>query len=110
LAITLACFVGPLGNVFDIAKKLTAAFGAPLLAIFILAFFSRRVEWVGILISGIVCTILTLVLMYTQDWFSMWYWPIGFTSTLVLAYGLSLLRPVQPTELTYFQIIRTHRG
>ena len=110
LAITLACFVGPLGNVFDIAKKLTAAFGAPLLAIFILAFFSRRVEWVGVLISGVVCTAATLWLMYTQDWFSMWYWPIGFTSTLVLGYVLSLLRPPQPTEFTYFDLIRNQRG
>ncbi len=46
-AVGLACFVGPLGNVFDIAKKLTAAFGGPLLALFILAFFFKRARKVS---------------------------------------------------------------
>ena len=91
IAITLACFVGPLGNVFDIGKKLTSAFGGPLLAIFVLAFFSRRATWLGVLISVSLSTVLTLYLMYTQDWFSVWYWPIGFGAALLLGYTASLL-------------------
>ena len=110
IAITLACFVGPLGNVFDIGKKLTAAFGGPLLAIFILALFSRRATWLGVLLSVSLSTVLTLVLMYTQDWFSVWYWPVGFSLALVLGYGASLLQPAQPTEFTYFQIMRNNRA
>jgi SSS family transporter len=107
IAISLACFVGPLGNVFDIGKKLTAAFGGPLLAIFVLALFSRRTTWLAVLISVAASTAMTLSLMYTQDdWFSVWYWPIGFGTALVLGYTTSFLQPARPTEYTYFQIIR----
>lgn len=109
VAITLACYVGPLGNVFDIGKKLTAAFGGPLLAIFVLALFSRRATWLGVLLSVSLCTVLTLVLMYTQDWFSVWYWPVGFGASLVLGYVASFLQPPRPTEFTYFQILRNSR-
>lgn len=109
IAITLACNVGSLGNVFDIGKKLTSAFGGPLLAIFILAFFSRRATSTGVMISALVSTVLTLYLMYTQDWFSVWYWPIGFGTALVLGYGASYLEPARPTEFTYFQIMRNHK-
>ncbi len=109
LAITLACLVDPRSNVFDIGKKLTAAFGGPLLAIFILAFFSRRTTWQGVLLSVSLSTVLTLVLMYTQDWFSVWYWPIGFGTALLLGYTFSLLQSAQPTEFTWIQIMRNNR-
>lgn len=106
IAITLACFVGPLGNVFDIGKKLTSAFGGPLLAIFVLALFSPRATSMGVMFSVIVSTALTLGLMYTQNWFSVWYWPIGFGAAWVLGYFASYLQPRQPTEYTYFRIMK----
>jgi len=109
IAITLACFVGPLGNVFDIGKKLTSAFGGPLLAIFVLALFAPRATWLGVLLSVSLSTVMTLGLMYTQDWFSVWYWPIGFGTALVLGYLFSLFQPAQATEFTYFQIVRNYR-
>lgn len=109
-AITLACFVGPLGDVFAIGKKLTSAFGGPLLAIFILALFSRRANSTGVLLSVSVSTVLTLYLMYRmENWFSVWYWPIGFGTALILGYLASFLQPAQPTEFTYAQIVRRHR-
>ena len=110
IAITLACFVGPLGNVFDIGKKLTAAFGGPLLAIFVLALFSRRATSLAVLISVLISTVLTLYLMYTQNWFSVWFWPIGFGMSLVLGFFASFLQPVKPTQYTYFQIMQTRKG
>jgi SSS family transporter len=116
IAITLACFVGPLGNVFDVGKKLTAAFGGPLLAIFVLALFSRRANWRAVLLSVSLSTALTLYLMYVQEmhalrtnttqWFSVWYWPIGFGTALGLGYITSFLQPAIPTKYTYFQIIQ----
>lgn len=109
IAITLACFVGPLGNVFDIGKKLTAAFGGPLLAIFVLALFSRRATSLAVLISVLISTALTLYLMYTQDWFSVWFWPIGFGVSLILGFVASFLEPAKPTQYTYFQIMRTRK-
>ncbi len=108
ISITLACFVEPLGNVFDIGKKLTAAFGGPLLAIFVLALFSKRATSLGVLISVSFSTVTTLALMFTQNWFSVWYWPVGFGMSLALGYCASFLQPSQPTEFTYFQILRSN--
>lgn len=91
IAVTLACFVGDLGDVFDIGKKLTSAFGGPLLAVFILAFFSPRVSTRGVFIGVFTATAITIYLMYANpDWFSVWYWPIGFCLALILTWMLSL--------------------
>ena len=101
------CLVGPLGDVFTIGKKLTSAFGGPLLAIFVLALFSRRSNWQAVLISVSIATVVTLVLMTTQtDWFSVWFWPIGFFLALFPGFAASYLFPAKPTELTYVKIMR----
>ena len=111
LAVTLACLVDPGSNVFDIGKKLTAAFGGPQLAIFILALFSRRATSVAVLLSALFSTMLTLYLMYTQkEWFSVWFWPIGFGTALALGYVTSFLQTSRPTEFTYFQVIRKSKN
>ena len=107
LSVGLACFVGPLGNVFDIGKKLTAAFGGPLLAIFLLAFFCRRATWQGVSLSVVVSTVATLYLMYTQEnWFSVWYWPIGFGTALILGYAFSFVQKPIESKYTYFEIMK----
>ena len=106
ISVALACFVEPLGDVFDIGKKLTAAFGGPLLAIFILALFSRRANWIGVLLSVIFSTAATLWLMYYLDnIFSVWFWPIGFGLSLALGYLLSYLQPAQPSKYTFYDIV-----
>ena len=109
ISITLACFVGPLGNVFDIGKKLTSAFGGPLLAIFLLALFAPRANTPGVFLSGCLSTSITLGLMYTQVWFSVWYWPIGFGLAMLLGYICSLPWPARESEFTFFRIMSRHR-
>jgi Na+/proline symporter len=106
IAILLACLVDPNSNVFDVGKKLTSAFGGPLLAIFLLALFSRRTSAAPVLIGVSLSTAATLYLMYTQDWFSVWYWPIGFGLSLISCYTLSLMFPARPYALTYWQIMK----
>lgn len=108
ISIGLACLVGPLGNVFDIGKKLTAAFGGPLLAIFLLALFSRRANWQSVFASVLLATGATLGLMYTQTWFSVWYWPIGFGLSLMLGYAFSWLPggDSAATRYTYFDVVQ----
>ncbi|MCA9177074.1 MAG: sodium/solute symporter [Planctomycetales bacterium] len=109
LAIALACFVQPLGNVFDIGKKLTAAFGGPLLAIFVLALFSRRANATDVMFSVILATAITLALMLTQDWFSVWYWPIGFGLALVLGWLSSWVTPNHDSRDTYWDIVMANK-
>ena len=113
LSVTLACFVGPLGDVFDIAKKLTAAFGGPLLAVFILAFFSSRARAVSVFPGTLIAAGATMGMMYQFDnLFAMWFWPIGFGLTLVLCFIIDLATPVTAdasTEpLTYWNVMRNN--
>lgn len=90
LSVTLACFVEPLGDVFEIAKKTTAACGGPLLAVFLLAFFSKRCSAPAVFMATLTSAIVTMVLMFQyDDWFSLWFWPIGFSLTFLLALPLS---------------------
>jgi len=114
-AVTLALFVGPLGDVFDIGKKATAAFGAPLLAVFVLALLVRGVSTVGVFVGTLVAAVVTLGLMYAYaDWYSVWFWPIGFTLAVALALPLShpwirnRFGPTQ-TPLTFRQVMRPAR-
>lgn len=92
LAVLLACFVGELGDVFDVAKKTTAAFGGPLLAVFIVGMFMTRVTWLGVLLGTFGGAAITAWEMYAHpDWFSLWFWPIGFLSAIALSMVLSLI-------------------
>ncbi len=92
VSVTLALFVGPLGDVFTIGKMLTAAFGGPLLAVFLLAFFSPKVTTPGVFLGTLISATATLYLMVAFDeWFSIWFWPIGFGLSMLLSWGLSFI-------------------
>lgn len=92
LAVGLACFVGDLGDVFDVAKKTTAAFGGPLLAVFIVGLFMPRASWLGVLLGTFAGAAITVWQMDAHpDWFSLWFWPIGFFSAIGLSLLLSLI-------------------
>lgn len=93
LAITLACFVGQLGDVFAVAKKTVGAFSAPLLAVFVLGLFVRRATPTGVFFGTWIGAAFTLWFMYRFDeWFSMWFFVVGFFSCV----GLSLLLSLFP--------------
>ncbi|MDA1014165.1 MAG: hypothetical protein O3A00_06890 [Planctomycetota bacterium] len=92
IAITLACFVGELGDVFTVAKKTVSAFAAPLLAVFILGLFVKRATSAGVFIGTWLGAALTLVSMkLLPDWFSMWFFPIGFFLSVGLSLAISFL-------------------
>jgi Na+/proline symporter len=90
IAVTLACFVGQFGDVFAVAKKTTSAFGGPLLAVFVLGLFFRRASTVAVFIGTLSGAGLTMWMIYAEDeWFSMWFWPLGFFSAIGIALFLS---------------------
>jgi len=91
IAIGLACMVRNLGDVFSVGKLLTSGFGGPLLAVFILAFFSPRVSTRGVFLGVFSATAITLYLMVANPhWFAVWFWPIGFSLSLTLTWVLSM--------------------
>ncbi|MEZ5943632.1 MAG: sodium/solute symporter [Planctomycetaceae bacterium] len=107
LSIVLACFAGKLGNVFEVAKILTAAFGGPLLAMFLLGFFSRRTTSPGVFTGVLIATLVTGALIATQNWFAMWYWPIGFGTAMILGYVFSCATQAKPTRFTFSDILHS---
>jgi Na+/proline symporter len=112
ISVGLACFVGPLGNVFAIAKKMTAAFGAPLLAVFVLALFFQRSTVIGVFAGALTGAAVTLWLSFAQtEWFALWFWPIGFGLTLVVSMILSLLTPKRSlSRLTWLGVMNEKRS
>ncbi|MCA8998231.1 MAG: sodium/solute symporter [Planctomycetaceae bacterium] len=108
LSVGLALFVGPLGDVFTIGKMMTAAFGGPLLAVFLLAFFSPRSTMFGVFGGTLASAAITLALMVQHpEWFAVWFWPIGFGMAMLLSWGLSLL-PIgkaHPEPLTWKRVV-----
>lgn len=111
LSIFLACNVGEMGDVFAIGKKMTAGFGGPLLAVFILALFFKNSTTAGVMTGALAGALITITLMYlASDWFSVWFWPIGFGLTLLIGLAVSLLtsktgQKSGETSLTYWNVI-----
>ena len=113
LAVTLACFVGELGDVFAVAKKTVGAFAAPLLAVFALGFFFRRAKSTGVFIGTWCGAALTLGAMAEYpDVFSLWWFVFGFSVSVILSYILSFLplpgNHSSSTEDLTFAGIRNH--
>ncbi len=101
----LACFVGKMGDVFEIAAKLINGFIGPLFGIFILGMFTRRAHAVPVLIAGIIGTIATGLMVFADrigleqfDVGFMWPSTVGVILTFVLGYLLSLVFPVPQRE------------
>lgn len=104
VATLLACVVGRLGPVFDMNKKLNGSFSGPLLAVFMLAFFSRRARTLPVLLAAAMGTGLTVWLTSLSElkrlpgWLTssgtispMWFCVFGFLSTWAIGYLVSLL-------------------
>ncbi|HAH47648.1 MAG TPA: hypothetical protein DCM07_22855 [Planctomycetaceae bacterium] len=111
LSIFLACNVGEMGDVFAIGKKMTAGFGGPLLAVFILALFFKNSTTAGVMTGALAGALITMTLMYlASDWFSVWFWPIGFGLTMLIGLAVSLLTSKTGqnsgvASLTYWNVI-----
>ncbi|MFK7778854.1 MAG: hypothetical protein QM501_12175 [Gimesia sp.] len=111
LSIFLACNVGEMGDVFAIGKKVTAGFGGPLLAVFILALFFNKTTTTGVMVGTLSGAVITISLMYVaDDWFSVWFWPIGFGLTMIIGLIMSMLtqtgQPSDEIPLTFWNVIR----
>ncbi|MHC4880642.1 MAG: sodium:solute symporter family transporter [Planctomycetota bacterium] len=99
LTIWLACNVDSLGDVFAIGKKLTAAFGGPLLAVFLLGLFVRRCSTTGVFLGVLIAAGVTLGLTFwCSHWFPVWFWPVGFGLAMILSLLISAMTPQGGTE------------
>jgi len=91
-----ASLVGKLGTIMEIAVRLIDGFSGPLLAIFLVGIFTRRVGPTPVLIAAPVGIALTACANFFSPVSFMWYPVIGCLSTLLLTvvtHGLLERRP-----------------
>jgi sodium-coupled monocarboxylate transporter 8/12 len=114
-----ALFVNQLGTVVKAMGVINGFFVGPLLSVFLLGFLTRRANSFGAFGGMIIGTALTAVVasmpvawlpsalqpssVFPISW--LWYGPAGCLLTLIVGYGLSLVRPAPRVEaiaeLTY---------
>ena len=90
VATVLACYVGQLGDIIEIANRLINLFGGPMVGIFLLGMLSRRSEPIGTCTGAIVGTVVCGIASLGKYVNMMWPAPIGLIVTLLVGWLVSL--------------------
>jgi Na+/proline symporter len=101
LTIGLACNVSRIGSLYEIMNKIIQLFTGPLFSIYLLGMFTRWARSWGVLIGGVVGTIVSIyVAFFTQISF---LWPtfFGLMSSLVVGTIASLILSRTPMSIGY---------
>jgi Na+/proline symporter len=98
----LACFVGELCTIIQIAKKVVNSFCGPMFAIFLLGMLTRRARPLGVCLGAGVSLAVMWYFTFFTDLNFMWPSTLGLAIALGLGYGLSLLEKAPaPEKLTW---------
>jgi Na+/proline symporter len=90
----VACFIGNLGSIFEIANKVINGLGSPLLVLVLLGIYGRRVTARGMFAGGIAGTLLSIVLTVCVRRLALHYYAVvNFIGTAALCYAFSLFLP-----------------
>ncbi|HOX40451.1 MAG TPA: sodium/solute symporter [Candidatus Brocadiia bacterium] len=85
LATLMACFVGRLGSIFEIANKVINGSGSPLLALFLMGMFSRRANAPGMFVGGILGAAWSAFTSFAVKGISLHYYSVvNLCGTIVL--------------------------
>jgi len=102
----LAVNVSRIGTLLEIANRLVNAFTGPLLGIFLLAMFSRRARSGGVLVAGLVGSLVSYWVAYHSAIGFMWPSSFGLAATLAVGAALSFgRRPDAGVPLTYAAVM-----
>jgi Na+/proline symporter len=93
----LACFVGALGTIIEIANKLVNSFAGPMLGIFVLGMMTRKTEWIGAFWGLLVGTVVTGYCIIDNRVSFLWFGPIGMAATVLVGMAVSSLLGSQET-------------
>ncbi|MDE2757186.1 MAG: hypothetical protein OXI92_11645, partial [Acidobacteriota bacterium] len=94
----LACFVGALGTIIEIANKLVNSFAGPMLGIFILGMMTRKTEWRGAFWGLLAGTVVTAWCILDNSVSFLWFGPIGALVTVLAGQAVSALLGGQKTD------------
>lgn len=102
LGTILACNVSKIGDLVTIGVAVVGSFSGPLLAIYLLGIFTRRARGTGVMIGGLIGSILTFYVAYFTP-MKMWPALFGVVSTFMVGYLVSLVlsRQQSGAELTF---------
>lgn len=87
----LACNVGQIGDLVRLGTAVVGSFTGPLLGIYLLGIFSQRTRSTGVLIGGLLGSIVTIYVAFFSPLSGMWPSSCGLLITLTVGYVLSLL-------------------
>ena len=94
----LACFVGRLGSIIEIANKLVNSFAGPMLGIFILGMLLRKTEWRGAFLGLSLGIAVTAYCIFDNSISFMWFGPIGMIVTVISGKLISFFVGNRETE------------
>jgi len=86
--------------------------GVDIGAVFILALFFKNTTTAGVMVGTLSGALITISLMYgASDWFSVWFWPIGFGLTMIIGLIVSFLTRSRRQDsveipLTFWNVIQ----
>jgi len=89
--VALAANVGKVGDLIEICHKVINSFTGPIFGIFILGMFSRRARSVGVLVGGVVGTLVSVYVAFFSSLSFVWPSTFGLAATLGLGYLISAL-------------------
>jgi len=94
VATLLACFVGQLGTIFEIANKVINGLGSPLLALVLLGLFRRGLTSAGMLSGGIAGILASVAISGGVTHLALHYYAVAnLLVTVGLCYAFSVVLP-----------------
>lgn len=109
LVTVLACYVGQLGSIVEIAGTIVDSFTGPMLGVFLLGMLTRKTESRGAFLGLFLGTLTTAGFIFYSNISFLWYAPIGAFTTLLLGQiGTRLVGlPGKPPQELVFQVFRS---
>ena len=106
LVTVLACYVGQLGSIVEIAATIVDSFTGPMLGVFLLGMLTRKTESRGAFLGLLLGTLTTAGFIFYSSVSFLWYAPIGVCTTLLVGQLASRLvgAPGEPPSELVFRI------
>jgi SSS family transporter len=94
----LACFVGKVGDIIEIANKIVNSFCGPMFAIFLLGMLTKRARSLGVCLGALSAMLMMAWLVFGTQLNFLWPSSFGLAVALLVGYGVSLLEKPSPKE------------
>jgi SSS family transporter len=94
----LACFVGRVGDIIEMANKIVNSFCGPMFAVFLLGMLTKRARSLGVCVGALSAMLVMGWLVFGTQLNFLWPSSFGLAVALLVGYGISLLEKPSPKE------------